>query len=55
MTITIFVAKDFIWIDRINNIFVLPAQCFMVKDHSQLPLPVNCEPNWEHYYEAVVL
>lgn len=50
--ITIFVAKDFFWIDRVNNLFVYPAQCFIVKDPSTLPLPVD-NSGWENYYSTI--
>lgn len=48
----IYVAREFMWINPINSIYVFKGQMFMCKPND-LPMPTL--GNWEEFYECIFI
>jgi hypothetical protein len=51
----IYVAKDFMWINQVANIYVFKGQMFMC-DQYDLPIPVNAySRDWFDFYSEYTI
>lgn len=48
----IYVSRKFMWIDPINNIYVLKGQTFMCEPNELLMPTLG---NWEDFYECIFI